>query len=90
MARKGVNTKVEAANNRKAGSKAEKEQQKRAETEAKEDAKWAKGAKKNDKKELDAEKKAAALAKKLEKQKILVGIRLFESSVKYTYPRCHG
>ncbi|CAO3640198.1 unnamed protein product [Mucor fragilis] len=71
MARKGVNTKVEAANNRKAGSKAEKEQQKRAETEAKEDAKWAKGAKKNDKKELDAEKKAAALAKKLEKQKIL-------------------
>lgn len=90
MARKGVNTKVEAANNRKAGSKAEKEQQKRAETEAKEDAKWAKGAKKNDQKELDAEKKAAALAKKLEKQKILVGIRLFESSVKYTYPRCHG
>ncbi|KAL9552508.1 hypothetical protein MBANPS3_003721 [Mucor bainieri] len=71
MAKKGVNTKVEAANNRKAGSRAEKEQQKRAEMEAKEDAKWAKGAKKSDKKELEAEKKAAALAKKLEKQKLL-------------------
>ncbi|KAK4508882.1 uncharacterized protein ATC70_013505 [Mucor velutinosus] len=71
MAKKGVNTKVEAANNRKAGSRAEKEQQKRAEMEAKEDAKWAKGAKKYDKKELEAEKKAAALAKKLEKQKLL-------------------
>ncbi|KAI8647802.1 hypothetical protein BD408DRAFT_398425 [Parasitella parasitica] len=71
MARKGINTKVEAANNRKASSKAEKEQQKRAELESKEDAKWAKGAKKSDKKELEAEKKAAALAKKLEMKKIL-------------------
>ncbi|GAN10817.1 conserved hypothetical protein [Mucor ambiguus] len=71
MAKKSINTKVEAANNRKAGSRAEKEQQKRAEMEAKEDAKWAKGAKKNDKKEVEAEKKAAALAKKLEKQKLL-------------------
>ncbi|CAO3655237.1 unnamed protein product [Mucor hiemalis] len=71
MAKKTMNTKVEAANNRKASSKAEKEQQKRSEQEAKENAKWAKGAKKNDKKEAEAEKKAALLLKKQEAQKLL-------------------
>jgi hypothetical protein len=72
MAKKGTNTKVEAANNRKASSKAEKEQQKRADIEAKESAKWAKGAKKNDKKEAEVEKKAALLLKKQEIQRLLV------------------
>lgn len=72
MAKKTMNTKVEAANNRKASSRAEKEQQKKAEVESKEDAKWAKGAKKNDKKEAEAEKKAALLLKKQEAQRILV------------------
>lgn len=72
MAKKSVNTKVEAANNRKAASKAEREAQKKAEVEALEDAKWAKGAKKNDKKEAEAEKKAAALQRKLEAKKLLV------------------
>ncbi|KAI7894515.1 uncharacterized protein EV154DRAFT_498047 [Mucor mucedo] len=71
MAKKTANTKVEAANNRKASSRAEKEEQKRAEMSAKEDAKWAKGAKKNDKKELEAEKKAALALKKQEAQRIL-------------------
>lgn len=71
MAKKTMNTKVEAANNRKASSRAEKEQQKKAEVESKEDAKWAKGAKKNDKKEAEAEKKAALLLKKQEAQRIL-------------------
>ncbi|KAI7899473.1 uncharacterized protein BX663DRAFT_460101 [Cokeromyces recurvatus] len=71
MARKGVNTKVEAANNRKAQAKAEKDKAKRAELEALEDAKWSKGAKKNDKKEAEAAKKAAALQRKLEAQKQL-------------------
>lgn len=71
MAKKNMNTKVEAANNRKASSKADKEQQKRAEQEAKEAAKWAKGAKKNDKKEAEAEKKAAQLLKKQEAQRLL-------------------
>lgn len=71
MAKKSTNTKAEAANNRKALSKAEKEQQKRAELESKEDAKWAKGSKKNDKKEAEAEKKAALLAKKQEVQRLL-------------------
>lgn len=71
MAKKTANTKVEAANNRKASSRAEKEEQKRAEMSAKEDAKWAKGAKKNDKKELEAEKKAALALKKQEAQRLL-------------------
>lgn len=75
MAKKTANTKVEAAKGRKAVSKAEKDQQKKAEVEAKEDAKWAKGAKKSDKKELEAEKKAALLLKKQEAQRILVSFR---------------
>lgn len=74
MAKKSVNTKVEAANNRKAASKAEKDAQRKADLEAKEDAHWAKGAKKNDKKEAEAEKKAAALQRKLEAKKLLVRI----------------
>lgn len=71
MAKKTANTKVEAANNRKASSRAEKEEQKKADMNAKEDAKWAKGSKKNDKKELEAEKKAALALKKQEAQRIL-------------------
>lgn len=87
MAKKTMNTKVEAANNRKASSKAEKEQQKRSEQEAKENAKWAKGAKKNDKKEAEAEKKAALLLKKQEAQKLLVKyLRLVAFSMVYINP----
>ncbi|KAI9470020.1 MAG: hypothetical protein EXX96DRAFT_588459 [Benjaminiella poitrasii] len=71
MARKGTNTKVEAANNRKAQAKAEKEKSKKAELDALEDSKWSKGAKKNDKREVEAAKKAAALLRKQEIQKQL-------------------
>jgi hypothetical protein len=72
MAKKTINTKVEAANNRKSASRSEREAQKKADMDALEDAKWAKGSKKNDKKEAEAEKKAAALEKKLEAKKLLV------------------
>lgn len=90
MAKKTANTKVEAAKGRKAVSKAEKDQQKKAEVEAKEDAKWAKGAKKSDKKELEAEKKAALLLKKQEAQRILVSFRncfysLYKKKLKYNF-----
>lgn len=71
MAKKTANTKVEAANTRKASSRAEKQQQKESDISAKEDAKWAKGSKKNDKKELEAEKKTSLLLKKQEVQRIL-------------------
>ncbi|KAI8375635.1 hypothetical protein EDC96DRAFT_475024 [Choanephora cucurbitarum] len=71
MAKKTSNSKAEAANGRKAAAKAEKDQKKQMDLEAKEDAKWTKGAKKNDKKEAEASKKADLLQKKLEKQRIL-------------------
>jgi hypothetical protein len=57
MAKKGANTKVEAANNRKASSKADKERQKEADREAKEAEKWSQGSKKKGRKDVDVEKK---------------------------------
>ncbi|KAI8377535.1 uncharacterized protein BYT42DRAFT_605200 [Radiomyces spectabilis] len=66
MAKKGGNSKAEAAKDKKAAVKAEKDRAKQQEMEAKEADKWAQGAKGKNKKEAEAEKKAAALAKKQE------------------------
>ena len=58
MAKKGPNSKAEAANAKKAAAKAEKDKQKSAAAEAAESSKWAEGAKKgNNKKEQEEEKK---------------------------------
>jgi hypothetical protein len=58
MAKKGPNSKAEAANAKKAAAKAEKDKQKSAAAEAAESSKWAQGAKKgNNKKEQEEEKK---------------------------------
>ncbi|ORY02339.1 DUF1014-domain-containing protein [Basidiobolus meristosporus CBS 931.73] len=54
---KGENSKVTAAKERKAKGNAEAKAKKDAEVEARESVEWAKGAKKGDKKELEAAKK---------------------------------
>lgn len=60
MAKKGPNSKAEAANAKKAAAKAEKDKQKSAAAEAAESSKWAQGAKKgNNKKEQEEEKKVS-------------------------------
>ncbi|KAF7729546.1 hypothetical protein EC973_004220 [Apophysomyces ossiformis] len=71
MAKKGGNSKAEAANAKKAASKAEKDKAKAVEMEAKEAEKWSQGAKGKGKKEAEAEKKAAQLAKKQEAARLL-------------------
>ncbi|KAG1305504.1 hypothetical protein G6F64_008328 [Rhizopus arrhizus] len=72
MAKKGPNSKAEAANAKKAAAKAEKDKQKSAAAEAAESSKWAEGAKKgNNKKEQEEEKKAAAAARKAEAARLL-------------------
>ncbi|KAI8975512.1 hypothetical protein BDF20DRAFT_836902 [Mycotypha africana] len=71
MAKKGPNSKAEAANAKKAAAKAEKDKKAAAAAEASEADKWSKGAKKNNKKEEAEAKKAAAAAKKAEAAKLL-------------------
>ncbi|KAI9475894.1 MAG: hypothetical protein EXX96DRAFT_609779 [Benjaminiella poitrasii] len=70
MAKKGPNSKAEAANAKKAAAKAEKDKKSAAVAEAAEASKWSQGAKKNKKEDAEA-KKAAAAAKKAEKEKLL-------------------
>ncbi|GAB5588210.1 hypothetical protein Unana1_03110 [Umbelopsis nana] len=67
----GVNTKVAAANDRKASAQKEKDKKKAEESEQREAADWAGGAKGKSKKDADAEKKAAAAAKKAEAARLL-------------------
>ncbi|KAG0166832.1 hypothetical protein DFQ28_006843 [Apophysomyces sp. BC1034] len=71
MAKKGSNSKADAANAKKAASKAEKDKGKAMEMEAKEADKWSQGAKGKNKKEAEADKKAALLAKKQEAARLL-------------------
>ncbi|KAI8362628.1 hypothetical protein BD560DRAFT_404360 [Blakeslea trispora] len=72
MAKKGGNSKAEAANAKKAAGKAEKDKQKAAASEAAEAEKWSQGAKGGSKKKDDTEaKKAAAAARKAEAAKLL-------------------
>ncbi|KAH8554425.1 hypothetical protein BGW37DRAFT_484795 [Umbelopsis sp. PMI_123] len=67
----GVNTKVAAANERKAANQKEKDKKKADEAEQREAADWSSGSKGKSKKDADAEKKAAAAAKKAEAAKLL-------------------
>jgi hypothetical protein len=55
----GVNTKVAAANDRKASAQKEKDKKKAEEAEQREAADWAGGAKGKSKKDADAEKKVS-------------------------------
>ncbi|ORX59694.1 DUF1014-domain-containing protein [Hesseltinella vesiculosa] len=71
MAKKGSNSKAEAAKDKKAAAKNEKDRAKAAQAEAAEADKWSQGAKKNNKKEEEADKKAAAAAKKAEAARLL-------------------
>ncbi|KAJ1927177.1 hypothetical protein IWQ60_003143 [Tieghemiomyces parasiticus] len=68
---RGENSKVAAANDRKAAAQAEKDNKKRAEKEKKEAMEWADGAKKGGKKEAEEAKKAERLAKKKEAAALL-------------------
>ncbi|CAO3586168.1 unnamed protein product [Absidia cylindrospora] len=71
MAKKGGNSKADAAKEKKAASKNEKDRAAKAKEEEANSEKWSQGAKKNNKKESEAEKKAAAAAKKIEAAKLL-------------------
>ncbi|KAI7871901.1 hypothetical protein BDF14DRAFT_1760297 [Spinellus fusiger] len=71
MPKKTPNSKAEAAKEKKGAAKAEKDKVKSSELAAKEDEQWAQGAKGKGKKDGEAEKKAAALAKKLEAARLL-------------------
>ncbi|KAI8577788.1 hypothetical protein K450DRAFT_249996 [Umbelopsis ramanniana AG] len=64
----GVNTKVAAANERKAANQNQKDKKKNEEAEQREAEDWAGGSKGKSKKDADAEKKAAVAAKKAEKE----------------------
>ncbi|KAJ1914191.1 hypothetical protein IWQ60_008907, partial [Tieghemiomyces parasiticus] len=68
---RGENSKVAAANDRKAAAQAEKDNKKRAEKEKKEAMEWSDGAKKGGKKEAEEAKKAERLAKKKEAAELL-------------------
>ncbi|KAI9284055.1 hypothetical protein BC943DRAFT_343730 [Umbelopsis sp. AD052] len=67
----GVNTKVAAANERKAASQNQKDKKKNEEAEQREAEDWAGGSKGKSKKDADAEKKAAVAAKKAEAARLL-------------------
>ncbi|KAG2178740.1 hypothetical protein INT43_001586 [Umbelopsis isabellina] len=67
----GVNTKVAAANERKAAAQADKDKKKAQVSEEHEAAEWSSGSKGKSKKDQDAEKKAAVAAKKAEAAKQL-------------------
>ncbi|KAG0223933.1 hypothetical protein BGW41_005283 [Actinomortierella wolfii] len=70
MAPRKENSKVAAANERKAAAQAAKNAKKAAEDEAREAAEWSKGAKTN-KKEAEEQKRQEALARKKEAQRLL-------------------
>ncbi|KAJ2452208.1 hypothetical protein EV183_003066 [Coemansia sp. RSA 2336] len=68
---KGENSKVTAANERKAAAKAEKDAKTRKQKEEKEAQEWQVGAKKNNKKEEQEAKRLEKLARKAEADKLL-------------------